>query len=262
MGSGSGSGSMPMGSGSGSGSFDAAGSGSFDTGSGSMPMGSGSGSSDVASSDPGFVPDYGDVVYIEGVNGIDDVSFERFAVGREGNNSLKIDSVVSTDDGVSNDGSVTVFKQFDPVSGRFAVETLEISPDSDPNNSEYWSLSTTQAVRDGGRITDTLIQTDVSQTGKGILVGSDTVEDTYKVVNDGSLGADAVVKVVGFDSDDNFDLSGLGVDSYQVDEAGNVQVGVAGEEDDELDVRLTLTGLGDTNTLNLDEILFNNQNVS
>ena len=70
------------------------------------------------------------------------------------------------------------------------------------------------------------------------------------------------MKVVGFDSDDNFDLSGLGVDSYQVDEAGNVQVGVASEEDDELDVRLTLTGLGDTNTLNLDEILFNNQNVS
>ena len=40
--------------------------------------------------------------------------------------------------------------------------------------SEYWSLSTADAVRDGGRITDTYITTDVSNTGKGILIGSDT----------------------------------------------------------------------------------------
>ena len=32
----------------------------------------------------------GDVVYLEGVSGIDGVTFERFQVGREGENSLKI----------------------------------------------------------------------------------------------------------------------------------------------------------------------------
>ena len=33
----------------------------------------------------------GDVVYLEGVNNIDDgITFERFQVGREGENSLKI----------------------------------------------------------------------------------------------------------------------------------------------------------------------------
>ena len=36
----------------------------------------------------------GDVVYLEGVNGIDGVNFERFQVGREGENSLKIRTTV------------------------------------------------------------------------------------------------------------------------------------------------------------------------
>ena len=32
-------------------------------------------------------------------------------------------------------------------------------------NSEYWSLSTAEAVRDGGRITDTYITTDGTEYG-------------------------------------------------------------------------------------------------
>ena len=44
-----------------------------------------------------------------------------------------------------------------------------------------------QADRSGGRITDTHIVTDVSNTGKGILIGSDTEADTYVVTGDGDL---------------------------------------------------------------------------
>ena len=35
----------------------------------------------------------GDVVYLEGVSGIDGVNFESFQVGREGENSLKISAL-------------------------------------------------------------------------------------------------------------------------------------------------------------------------
>jgi len=123
----------------------------------------------------------GDVVYLEGVSGIDGVNFERFQVGREGENSLKISATVTAQDVdengntvevARNAGEVTVFKQFDALTDRFAVETLEISTTS--GTSEYWSLSTAEADRSGGRITETYITTDVSNTGKGILIGSDT----------------------------------------------------------------------------------------
>ena len=118
----------------------------------------------------------GDVVYLEGVSGIDAVNFERFQVGREGENSLKISTTVEGVDEsgavvASNASEVSIFKQFDAMTDRFAIETLEISDTT--GNSEYWSLSTAEAVRDGGRITDTYITTDVSNTGKGILIGSD-----------------------------------------------------------------------------------------
>ena len=53
-----------------------------------------------------------------------------------------------------NASEVTVFKQFDAMTDRFAVETLELSVNG---SSEYWSLSTTEAVRDGGRVVDTYI---------------------------------------------------------------------------------------------------------
>ena len=112
------------------------------------------------------------MVYLEGVSGIDGVTFERFQVGREGENSLKISTTVKGVDenagGSTNASEVSIFKQFDAMTDRFAIETLEISDTN--GNSEYWSLSTSEAVREGGRITDTHIVTDVSNTGKGILI--------------------------------------------------------------------------------------------
>ena len=49
---------------------------------------------------------------------------------------------------IANAGEVTVFKQFDGLTDRFAVETLEISDTA--GNSEYWSLSGAQADRGSG----------------------------------------------------------------------------------------------------------------
>jgi len=186
----------------------------------------------------------GDVVYLEGVNGIDDVTFDRHQVGREGMNSLKISTTVeSTDDqgnAIANAGEVNIFKQFDPLTDRFAVETLELADNQ--GNSEYWSLSTTEAVRDGGRVTDTYIQTDVSNTGKGILIGSDQTDDTY-VVNGDAAGVGAEVMVVGFDGSDTIDLSSFAGAGEELTatlnaDTGNVELTV----DDE--VRLTLLGTG------------------
>ena len=186
----------------------------------------------------------GDVVYLEGVDGIGDVSFDRHQVGREGMNSLKISTTVeSTDDqgnAIANAGEVNIFKQFDPLTDRFAVETLELADTQ--GNSEYWSLSTTEAVREGGRVTDTYIQTDVSNTGKGILIGSDNTDDTY-VVNGDAAGVGAEVMVVGFDGSDTIDLSSFaGADEELTAtlnaDTGNVELTV----DDE--VRLTLLGTG------------------
>ena len=37
------------------------------------------------------------MVYLEGVSGIDGVTFERFQVGREGENSLKISATTAQD---------------------------------------------------------------------------------------------------------------------------------------------------------------------
>jgi len=186
----------------------------------------------------------GDVVYLEGVDGIGDVSFDRHQVGREGMNSLKISTTVESSDdqgnAIANAGEVNIFKQFDPLTDRFAVETLELADTQ--GNSEYWSLSTTEAVREGGRVTDTYIQTDVSNTGKGILIGSDNTDDTY-VVNGDAAGVGAEVMVVGFDGSDTIDLSSFaGADEELTAtlnaDTGNVELTV----DDE--VRLTLLGTG------------------
>ena len=46
-------------------------------------------------------------------------------------------------------------------------------------------------------ITDTYIVTDISNTGKGILIGSDSNSDTFVVTG---VGDPAEVKVIGFDS--------------------------------------------------------------
>ena len=61
-----------------------------------------SSSSDSSSSDSGeYQVDQtklGDVIYLEGVNDIGNVAFSRFQVGREGENSLKIEATVRSDD--------------------------------------------------------------------------------------------------------------------------------------------------------------------
>ena len=197
----------------------------------------------------------GDVVYLEGVDGIDAVNFERFQVGREGNNSLKISTTVEGVDEngevvASNASEVSIFKQFDAMTDRFAIETLEIS--GTDGSSEYWSLSTSEAVRDGGRITDTYITTDVSNTGKGILIGSDAESDTY-VVEGGDAAAE--IKVVGFDASDTLDLSAFGDDlTASVNEdTGAVEVSDADG------IRVTLIGI--TDTTNIDDQLGISQRV-
>ena len=179
----------------------------------------------------------GDVIYLEGVNnGIAGVEFERYQVGREGMNSLKIKATVTatsddpdlglTDGRIENAGEVNIFKQFDPLTDRFAVETLEISDAS--GNKEYWSLSTSDADREGGRVTDTYIQTDVSNTGKGILIGSGDQADKYVVTGD-AAGVGAQVMVTGFDSSDTIDVSSFaGLDETLVASLNGdtVEVGV------------------------------------
>ena len=200
----------------------------------------------------------GDVVYLEGVSGIDGVNFERFQVGREGENSLKISATVTAqdvdEDGntveiARNAGEVTVFKQFDALTDRFAVETLEIS--TTDGTSEYWSLSTAEADRSGGRITDTHIVTDVSNTGKGILIGSETEADTYVVTGDGDA---AQIKVVGFDATDTIDLTSFGDDLTTSVNGSDVEVSDANG------VVVTLIGLGDPDT-SIDEQLIGVQQI-
>ena len=184
----------------------------------------------------------GDVVYLEGVSGINGVDLLRFQVGREGNNSLQIQSTVRGVDENGNpsvdgnDSEVTIFKQFDAMTDRFAVETLELSVNG---VSEYWSLSTTEAVRDGGRVVDTYQVADVSNTGKGILVGSSSDADQF-VVSGASDGGTAEVKVYDFDASDSIDLTAFG-DDLQTSVSGNdVEVSNANG-----DVVVKLIGLGD-----------------
>ena len=187
----------------------------------------------------------GDVVYLEGVSGIDAVNFERFQVGREGENSLKITTTVEGVDEngavvASNASEVSIFKQFDAMTDRFAIETLELSDTQ--GNSEYWSLSTADAVRDGARVTDTHIVVDVSNTGKGILIGSETEADTYVVTSDGGA---AEILVDGFDSNDTLDLSAFGDDltASVNEETGAVEVSDADG------IRVTLIGITDTTNI-------------
>jgi hypothetical protein len=182
----------------------------------------------------------GDVVYLEGVNGIGDVNFERQQIGREGQNSLKITTTVKGVDEngtevASNASEVNIFKQFDALTDRFAIETLEISDTQ--GNSEYWSLSTAEAQRGDGRILDTYITTDVSNTGKGILIGSNTADDKYVVNAD--AGDSAEIMVVGFDANDSIDLTAFGNDLSTTVNGSDVEVSNANG-----DIVVTLIGLG------------------
>ena len=71
-------------------------------------------------------------------------------------------------------------------------------------NSEYWSLSGAQLFVMGWWITNTYVTTDVSNTGKGILVGSDneSIPMWWK-----RAGGDSVELLVGFDANDTIDLT-------------------------------------------------------
>jgi hypothetical protein len=176
----------------------------------------------------------------EDVNGIGDVNFERQQIGREGQNSLKITTTVKGVDAndvevASNTSEVNIFKQFDALTDRFAIETLEIS--NTQGDSEYWSLSTAEAVRGDGRITDTYITTDVSNTGKGILIGSDTADDKYVVNADADDSAE--IMVVGFDATDSIDLTDFGADLSASLNGSDVEVSNANG-----DIVVTLIGLG------------------
>ena len=169
----------------------------------------------------------GDVIYLEGVNDISTVGFSRFQIGREGENSLKITTTVASDElsdegnVIANSGEVTIFKQFDGLTDCFAVETLEISDTA--GNREYWSLSQADSVRDGGRVTETYVTTDVSNTGKGILVGSDGSDDFR--VDSTYAGTDSVeVLLTSFDSNDTIDLSAFGPDLTTSTVRGNVEL--------------------------------------
>ena len=197
------------------------------------------------------------MVYLEGVDGIGSVDFDRQQIGREGFNSLKISTTVRGLDEndvevASNTSEINIFKQFDALTDSFAVETLEIS--GTDGNSEYWSLSTAEAVRDGGRITETHIVADVSNTGKGILIGSETEADSY-VVTGASDGAQILVD--GFDANDTIDLTSFGTDlSATVHDGGTPD----DTNDDYVEVTNNADGisialLGITDTSNIDDQL-------
>jgi hypothetical protein len=189
----------------------------------------------------------GDVIYLEGVNDISTVDFIRFQIGREGENSLKITTTVASDElsdegnVIANSGEVTIFKQFDGLTDRFAVETLEISDTA--GNREYWSLTQADSVRDGGRVTETYVTTDVSNTGKGILVGSDGSDDFR--VDSTYAGTDSVeVLLTSFDSNDTIDLTAFGEGLTRSEVGGNVEL-----RDVNNDVKVTLIGITDTSDL-------------
>ena len=86
----------------------------------------------------------------------------------------------------------------------------------------------------------------MSNTGKGILIGSESGSDTYVV--EGGDGA-AEIKVVGFDASDTIDLSAFGDDltTSVNEETGAVEVSDADG------IRVTLIGI--TDPTNIDDQL-------
>ena len=89
---------------------------------------------DIARRDP-VLSQAEDIIYLKGVTNIDEVIFSRTSIGREGNVSLKIETDIQAGENINN-GEISIFKQFDVMTNRFAVETLQIA-DSDGLNSEY-----------------------------------------------------------------------------------------------------------------------------
>ncbi len=165
--------------------------------------------------------------------------------------SSSVVTVVSTDlgnkyviDGVQQDslnlieGETYVF-DWSVASGHpFRFSTDADGPHGE--SAEYtWSLSTTEAVRDGGRVTDTYQVADVSNTGKGIFVGSSSDADQF-VVSGAADGGTAEVKVYDFDASDSIDLTAFGDDLQTSVSGSDVEVSNA-----DGDVVVTLIGLGD-----------------
>ena len=92
----------------------------------------------------------GDVIYLEGVRSNHTrliSTLVEFKVGH-GLNSLNISTTVKSDEksdennDIANASDVTVFNQFDAITDRFAIETLEVKNTS--GDIQYWSLSTTE----------------------------------------------------------------------------------------------------------------------
>ena len=106
-------------------------------------------------------------------------------------------------------------------------------------------MSGAQADRGSdGAILNTYVTTDVSNTGKGILVGSDNA-DSFKV-EAGYGGSDSVeLLLTSFDANDTIDLSAFGEGlSHSVNaETGNVEL-TSGD-----DVKVTLIGITDPSDL-------------
>lgn len=169
---------------------------------------------DLARKDPQF-SQTDDVIFLKGVDSIDELAMSRTSVGREGNTSLKIQTNIGVGANVNN-GEITIFKQFDPLVTRFAIERLEIE---DLNgNVQGWSLPTVSAIRDGRKIVDTVMETDIGGTGKAILIGSMVENESFKVKGDGNFGglqyggdSNFEVKLIGFEIGDKLDLSQVGL---------------------------------------------------
>ena len=169
---------------------------------------------DLARRDPEFSKT-DDVIFLKGVTSIDEVVMSRTSVGREGNTSLKIQTSIESD-GTINDGEITVFKQFDPLVNRFAVEKLEI--ETLTGDIQVWSLPTAAAIRDGRRIVDTVIESNIGDTGRAIFIGNDVGQSKFKLTSETSSEGLAFggltnfdIKFINWKEGDTVDLSSIGL---------------------------------------------------
>ena len=111
-----------------------------------------------------------------------------------------------------------MFKQFDPLVNRFAVEKLEIETLS--GDIQVWSLPTAAAIRDGRRIVDTVIESNIGDTGRAIFIGNDTDQSNFKLTSETSSEGLAFggltnfdIKFINWKEGDTVDLSSIGLAS-------------------------------------------------
>ena len=171
---------------------------------------------DLSRRDPEF-SQTDDVIFLKGVTSVDELVMTRTALGREGNTSLKIQTDIESSGNI-NDGEITVFKQFDPLVKRFAIEKLEIETLS--GEVQLWSLPTVSAIRDGRRIIDKVIETDIGDTGRAIFIGNDSEVSNFKLTNEPSGDGQAFggltnfdIKIINWKDGDTVDLSSIGLAS-------------------------------------------------